>query len=172
MGAQLCLTVCSHVDRESTRLLCPRNFPGKVTGGVGISFSSGSVLSELFTDLSILGGPELWLIASLSYANPFTRTRLWSMKEEFLLLHINFTYSWASYQWNDEVCILLHLVSFHSTCIQKIHSHYMCCYCYCCLRTSIPLYGYIVLWLFILFYYLGYFHIWAVINNAAINRHI
>ena len=35
----------------------------------------------LHHDLLILGGLSMaWLIASLSYASPFTRTRLWSMK--------------------------------------------------------------------------------------------
>ena len=132
MGAQLCLTICSHVDRSPPGSSVHEIFQARLLEGVGISFSSGSrFVRTLHYDLSILGGPELWLIASLSYANPFTRTRLWSMKEEFLLLHINFTYSWASYQWNDKVCILLHLVSFIQH-VFKIHSHYMWCCCCCC----------------------------------------
>ena len=51
-------------------------------------FSGPHFVRTLHYDPSILDGPTTaWLIASLSYASPFTTVRLWSMKEQ--VIHIN-----------------------------------------------------------------------------------
>ena len=61
---------------------CSWNPPGKNTGVVCHSLLEWTMLSELVH----LGWPCMaWLIASLSYTNPFSTTRLWSMKGLILI---------------------------------------------------------------------------------------
>ena len=76
-----CLTLGPH-GLQPARLLCPWNSPGK-NPGVGrhfllqwTTFCQNSSLWPV-----CLGWPcAAWLITSLSFANPFTRTRLWPTK--------------------------------------------------------------------------------------------
>ena len=77
MCAQLCPTLCSPEDSSPPGSSVHGIFQARILEGVGISFSSGSrFVRTLHYDSSVSGGPELWLKASLSYASPFTRTRL------------------------------------------------------------------------------------------------
>ena len=63
---------------------CSWNPPGKNTGVVCHSLLQWTMLSELVH----LGWPCMaWLIASLSYTNPFSTTRLWSMKGKLLYMY-------------------------------------------------------------------------------------